>query len=81
MAARAGPLQLVDAVVDFPYQQYLQYLPLRFALNAMNLVNKRYLSACTRVCWYSAARNVTLTARVNWSPQPLPIQPWRQTGG
>lgn len=51
---------LLDAAVRYQYQQW------QLALNVKNLANKTYLSACTGVCLYGDARNVTLTARVNW---------------
>ncbi len=51
---------LLDAAVRYQYQQW------QFALNVKNLADKTYLSACTGVCLYGDARNVTLTARVNW---------------
>ena len=53
---------LLDAMVSYDIQRW------RFALNATNLTDERYIATCLERgdCWFGTRRKITLTAAYRW---------------
>lgn len=49
-----------DAMASYQLDQW------RLTLNVTNLLDKKYVSACSEMCWYGAPRSVMLTANYAW---------------
>ena len=58
---KVGSYTLVDAMLSYPLNKQLDV-----QLNAINLTDKKYVSACSFYCYYGAGRSVDMRVNYKW---------------